>query len=214
MRFSSDCGGVGGRDDLQLLLSLEELTSAGRPTVRTPAWCVHESAEINAITWIGGLYTCQVKVRVKSQNVVFSRLGTRGRRIQLILAQTRPKYSQRCGEGTTWVRGPMPILSKGQCQVTKGNDNQKSHLNSVTQVFRAILAIEVNGGIRSIVRSHFWTIIWKIMSRSGHKRSIFQIDQSHPKKGMHLDQFCLRNRMVPIVFAYEPKKSQISHLNI
>ena len=43
--------------------------------------------------------------------------------------------------------GKMPILSKGQgqCHVTKGHDNQESHLSSVTQVFRAILAIEVNG---------------------------------------------------------------------
>ena len=39
--------------------------------------------------------------QIKGQNVVFSRLGTWARRIQLILAKNRPKYSPMYGEGTT-----------------------------------------------------------------------------------------------------------------
>ena len=54
--------------------------------------------------------------------------------------------------------GPKLSKCQGQGQVTKGHDNQWSHLRIVTQVFRAILAIEVNGGIRSIIRRHFWTL--------------------------------------------------------
>ena len=41
--------------------------------------------------------------QLKGQNLVFPRLATWGRRIQLILAKTRQKYSQMIGEGTTWV---------------------------------------------------------------------------------------------------------------
>ena len=52
-------------------------------------------------------------------------------------------------------------------RVTKGHDNEGSHLNSVTQVSGAILAIKVDGGIRFIVRSHFWNL-----KRSG--QSLYQ----------------------------------------
>ena len=76
------------------------------------------------------------------------------------------------------------ILSKGQGQgqVTKGHDNQRSHLSSVTHVFGAILAIEVDGGVRSIARSHFLELKVKVRSRSGHKRSNFEVDKSQPKR--------------------------------
>ena len=52
------------------------------------------------------------------------------------------------------------ILSKGQGQdrVTKGHDNKRSYLSSVTHVFGAILAIEGDGGIRYMARNNFWNL--------------------------------------------------------
>ena len=53
-----------------------------------------------------------------------------------------------------------PIVSKvqGQSQVTKGHNYQESYLSSVAQVFNVILAIEISGGIRSIVNVIFWNL--------------------------------------------------------
>ena len=47
------------------------------------------------------------------------------------------------------------IQSKGQCQVKKGHDNQRSLLSSVTHDFGSIFAIEVDGGIRFNACNHF-----------------------------------------------------------
>ena len=48
-------------------------------------------------------------------------------------------------------------------------------MSSVTHVFGAVLAIEVNGGILSFVRSHFLELLVEVRSRSGQKRSNFHI---------------------------------------
>ena len=53
----------------------------------------------------------------------------------------------------------LHMLSKGQGQVTKGHDNEGSHLSGVAYRFGTILAVEADGGIHSNAQSHFYN--WK-----------------------------------------------------
>ena len=110
----------------------------------------------------GGLFPLRGHVsrqsHVNIQNAVFPRLETWRRRIQLTLAQTCPKYSQGMldvphGSGDVSECAAPTNKSQGQGQVTKVDDNQRSSLGSVTNIFEAILSIEVDGGIRSVSRS-------------------------------------------------------------
>ena len=59
--------------------------------------------------------------------------------------------------------GIRRILSEVQSQgkVTKGHNNQRSHLSSVKHVSGTILAMELDGGIRSIAWSHGWNTKWR-----------------------------------------------------
>ena len=90
--------------------------------------------------------------RVKCQNAVFSRLGDWGRRNQLILTPTRPKYSQRCDEDTAWVWSSYYNKDQGQGQAIKGYDNQRFGLpTSVVQILTHITC-----GASSWYLSAFW----------------------------------------------------------
>ena len=100
------------------------------------------------------------------------------------------------------------ILStgQGQGQVTKGDYIQKSHCGHVMHVLWPILAIEFDSYVSRL--RPFLEVFSEGQVKKGQIFKFINVD----KKGIHLDQFWLRNLMVSFVFAYDPQKIQKSHL--
>ena len=106
-------------------------------------------------------------------------------RHNLMVSQTGPNSAETLSKvRRRYCMSVNAILSTGQGhgQVTKGHYIQKSHCSHVIHVLWPILAIEFDGYVSLVVWDRFQKFLAKVRSRSGQKRSNFQIYKCGQKR--------------------------------